>query len=457
MLDPEEQARILMAGDGGSDDEGDKKGKTAGGHLRTTNEKVEEVIPKPDIIVTEEMDIEELGKVEGVVEKTVLVKATVSGEYQVLESNSLLCLQDRSVVGVVAEPLGRVEQPMYTIRFTNDEAIKEAGLSERGTKVCYVPQHSTFVFTQPLKAVKGSDASNFHDEEVGDDEMEFSDDEAEAEHKKLLKMKRHGRRDEQGGSRGRGRGGRGNYIRGGRQDFRTFPGDSSSVYRNDPTEISYDDVPEGADEGYTPLARPANLNELMAGVQREPLEGSHHAGGYSSRGYDADSSRGRGRGRGRGDRDRRGGRGGRGGGGSQPSWTSYQSSSDPQSDGYSHLSPQSMLPPPLPYQQQPNQPRLSPQTQQTPFSPSPISPLSGNNFNFNFQPQNQQWPGAQSYQQQHGQAAPSGYHARPSHETQQYGQNQQQGQFNTNGWNANQAAAAQVAAQLEQLKRSLGQ
>lgn len=462
MLNPEEQARILMAGDGASDDEGDKKGKTDGGHLRTANEKIEEVIPKPDIVVTEEMKIEELGIVEGVVEKTVLVRAKVSGEYQVLESNSLLCLEDRTVVGVVAEPLGRVEQPMYTIRFTNDDAIKEAGLSERGTKVFYVPQHSTFVFTQPLKAVKGSDASNFHDEEVGDEEMEFSDDEQEAEHKRQMKMKRQGRRDEQSGGRGRGRGGRGNYQRGGRQDYRAPSSDSGSTYGNGPGGISYDDVPDGPDEGYTPLTRPANLNELMAGVQREPMEGSHYAGDHFDRGH-SDAGRGRGRGRGRGDRDRRGGRGGRGGGGNQPSWTTYQNTSAKQSNSYNHQSPQSMAPPAqFPYQyqqQQPHQPRLSPQTQA--FSPSPISPLAPNQFNFNFQQQAQQWPGAQPYQQQQQQQQQQQYgqmpQTNPQYGAQQYAHGQQQGQSNTTGWNANQAAAAQVAAQLEQFRRSQGQ
>jgi H/ACA ribonucleoprotein complex non-core subunit NAF1 len=451
MLNPEEQARVLMAGDGGSDDEGEKKGKTDGGHLRTANEKIEEVIPKPDIVVTGEMKIEELGVVEGIVEKTVLVRAKVSGEYQVLESNSLLCLENRSVIGVVAEPLGRVEQPMYTIRFTNDEAIKEAGVSERGTRVFYVPQHSTFVFTQPLKAVKGSDASNFHDEEVGDEEMEFSDDEQEAEHKRQMKMKRQGRRDDQTGGRGRGRGGRGNYQRGGRQDQHAPPHDAGSVYSNAGSEISYDDLPDGTDEGYTPLSRPANLSELMAGVQREPMEGSHHAGGFSDRGT-SDPGRGRGRGRGRASPNYRGGRGGRGGGGTQPSWTTYQNTSAGQSNGYA---PQSMMPPPgqFPYQyqqQQPLPPRLSPQTQGQAFSPSPISPLAPNQFNFNFQQQQQQWPGARPYQQQqqYGQMPQGGVqHFAP-------GQQPGQAQGHANAWNQNQAGAAFVAAQLEQFRRS---
>src|SRR2546423_7496293 len=134
MLGLEEQARILMQGDGGSDEEGvdHKGGDKAATQLRTANERPEEGIPKPDIKLTDE-NIEELGVVEGIVESTVLVRGKTSGEYQVLESGSLLCLKDRTVVGVVAELFGRVEQPMYTIRFTNDAAIHDAGLSTPGT------------------------------------------------------------------------------------------------------------------------------------------------------------------------------------------------------------------------------------------------------------------------------------------------------------------------------------
>ena len=37
-----------------------------------------------------------------------------------------------------------------------------------------------------LRQFKGSDASNVHDEEPGEDEIEFSDDEQEAAHKRAL-------------------------------------------------------------------------------------------------------------------------------------------------------------------------------------------------------------------------------------------------------------------------------
>ncbi|KAJ5468788.1 hypothetical protein N7475_006540 [Penicillium sp. IBT 31633x] len=277
ILSAEEQARILMLAEGGSDDEGDGKGKS-GGQLRTTNEIEQEVLPIPDVKITPEMKIVYLGKVHAAIDNNVLIEANTSGEYQVLESGSLLCSDDRQVVGVVAETLGRVENPLYTIAYGTAAEVQEKGL-EKGKDIFYVEEHSTFVFTQPLKGMKGSDASNFHDEEVADEEMEFSDDEAEAEYKRKLKQRRQERKEAREGPRGK----------------RPAPGPS----KLNQTELNYDDA-EG-EEGYTPLARPTNLHEMMK-TREPPVEGNERGG---TRG---------GRGRGRGDRGRGGrGRGGRGG------------------------------------------------------------------------------------------------------------------------------------------------
>lgn len=371
MLDPEEQARILMQGDVGSDDEGSKpKDKGEAALLRTANEKVEEVIPKPDITITNDMPIEELGKVEVVVENTVVVKAKVSGEYQVLEPGSLLCLKDRSVVGVVADLIGRVEEPRYTIRFPGDKEIEDAGLHASGTTVFYVPQHSTFVFTQPLKGVKGSDASNFHDEEVGDDEMEFSDDEAEAEYKRRLKWKRQGRRDEPGRGRGAGRGGRGGKSANHWSSQAPHAKADGTTYGNRSSEMNYDDVAETGDDGYTPLARPTNLQEMME--RNGPSEERNFIPQFlppspSRGGSGSDFSRGRGRGRG-GHGGYRGGRGGRGG---------FQ----PQS--YQQPPPGLTAPSVQPYIQLPNTPAIAPQTvPYTPATPSPMTPLPNLQYPF---------------------------------------------------------------------------
>ncbi|KAI4200361.1 MAG: hypothetical protein LQ350_004009 [Teloschistes chrysophthalmus] len=312
MLDPEEEARRLMQEDGGSEDEG-KGGRSAAEPLRTLNEKPEEIIPKPQIEVTPAMSTLELGNVEHIVEASILIKATRSGESRALETGSLLCLGDRSVIGVVAEILGQVQQPYYSVRFTNPAAIAETGIS-KGTPIFYVEQHSSYVFTQNLKALKGSDASNMHDEEVGDDEMEFSDDEAEAEYKRRMKQEKLARKGGRGGredglskpSRG-GRGGRRGGYSNQSFDARTGAG---------PPPINYDDNDDG-DDLYTPLARPSNLHEIM-GRGEAPQEDLNSRNSNGVTGGSEMSQFGRtdrGRDRGRGGRGDRGGRGrGRGGG-----------------------------------------------------------------------------------------------------------------------------------------------
>jgi H/ACA ribonucleoprotein complex non-core subunit NAF1 len=303
LLSPEEQARILMMeGGDGSDDEAEGKMKGSGSHLRTKNEIPEQVIPKPDVTIRTDMAIEELGAVEAIVESVLLIKAKTSGEYRVLESGSVLCLEDRSVIGVVSETLGRVQQPLYSVLFTNSAEITAAGLAI-GTKVFYSEKHSTYVFTQALKAYKGSDASNLHDEEVGDEEMEFSDDEAEMEHKRKVKQKKNDRR---GGKMQQNRGSSsGNHGHPLRQEL--APYDASSG-------INYDDPDD--DEPYKTLARPAGFADSVA--RSEAPQESAYSGPQDRPNRDQSREQFRGRGRsdrGRGDRgrnDRGRGRGDRG-------------------------------------------------------------------------------------------------------------------------------------------------
>ncbi|KAL4936369.1 Gar1/Naf1 RNA binding region-domain-containing protein [Aspergillus oleicola] len=379
ILSAEEQARILMQGEMGSDDEGEGKGKSGGG-LKTANEIAEEVLPIPDVTVTPDMKIVLLGNVEAAIENTVLIAANVTGEYQVLESGSLLCLEDRRIAGVVSETLGRVENPLYTVKFATTPEVEECGLS-RGTTVYYVEQHSTFVFTQPLKGLKGSDASNFHDEEVAEDEVEFSDDEQEAEYRRKLKQKRQerkGAKNQDGGPGGKA--GRG------------LPGPSKLSQ----SELNYDDnVP---DDGYTPLTRPKNLHEMMR--HDAPVEGDRHSGFGGGRGRGRGSDRGRG-GRGRG----RGGGGGprdhhHGHGQSHHDRQPYHHQERPDShQQQQHHQPQQYPPYNAP-QQYPSYP---PQQPQQPYAQAqgtlPTAP-------FNFQ---MPYPQAQAYQQPnpYGQMSPT--------------------------------------------------
>ncbi|PKY08953.1 NAF1-domain-containing protein [Aspergillus campestris IBT 28561] len=347
ILTAEETARILMQAELGSDDEGDGKGKS-GGQLRTANEVPDEAPPLPEITITPEMKVVFLGQVEAIVENTLLIAANTSGEYQVLESGSILCLEDRKLAGVVSETLGRVENPLYAVRYPDAAAITERGIS-KGTNIYYVEEKSTFVFTQPLKGLKGSDASNFHDEEIPEDEVEFSDDEAEAEFKKRQKQKR----QEKKGAKEGGRAQRG-------------PPGPSKLAR---TELNYDD--NAGDEGYTPLARPKNLHEMM-GPQEAPVEKDGPPGvtpafrGGRGRGRGSDRGRGAGRGRGRGG--------------------SYNNDRQPSHQHHGSHSPSQ----PTNYQQQPY-----PQNPQNPY------PMNQQQFpSFPYFPQQQQQQQPQQQQQQ---------------------------------------------------------
>ena len=428
MLDSAEQARLLMQEDGGSDDEGGKKG-AASAPLRTLNEKPDEIVEKPNIVVTEDIQIDELGEAETIVENLVLVKAKTSGEYQVLETGSLLCLKDRAVVGVVAETLGRVQQPLYTIRFTNIAAISEAAIS-KGTPIYYVPQHSTFVFTQAIKAIKGSDASNIHDEEVGEDELEFSDDEAEAEFKRSQKLQRQAKRGGRVASTNE-------YSRGPRQNgyFNGARNGNKDQSQVDAASISYDDEVGGDDDLYTPLVRPSNLHEHPGRSYRvETSSGSrqHDRAGRGRGGY----SRGRGdRGRadpGRGDerrgnRERGRDRGDANGGfirdrGERQGGVSNEHSRHP-APGPNLSLPLAPPPPTPPYSMGPPQPPALPSSFTLPYPPCPPQQTP------NYQPYSQGYPSGQPQYPYPGQFAPHLPHfANFQHASQQYRQQSQYSQ-----------------------------
>ncbi|KAK5119525.1 hypothetical protein LTR85_007625 [Meristemomyces frigidus] len=487
MLDAATAAKILMAGEGDDDDGEGKKSKSGADHQpRTANEVKETVVPKPEVTITEDMKITELGHVEMAVENMVLIKGSTPGEYQVLESGSVLCNEKREVVGAVAETIGRVQQPMYSVAFTNAQDIENAGLSH-GAKVYYVDSHSTFVFTQPLKNLKGTDASNIHDEEVAEEEMEFSDDEAEAEYKRQKKMaKKAGRGGFDGAQATRG-------ARGGGQRSFGAPGSDSAPafvgngYGDAPEQtygggMSYDDEP--TEEFYSPLKRPDNLSQMMAsGGPPKPQFSNDRGRGGRGRGGDrgrGERGRGRGdRGRGRGDREQRGGRGGfnqdreqrggrggfkqdrdqRGGRGGQGGQANGGHRGNAQSfpdrhngensDGRRQHSlplkpnvPQASPPPPPPPAQQ-QYPAYSQYPQQQPQQAAAPQTYQFNGYTFQYcaappaahAPQQQPQQSYYAAQQQPAAAPPAGAYVNPA-----FYQNQQQHQQQQPQWTSQQAA-----------------
>ena len=305
LMDPEEMVRLLMA------ESADDAGATGKAKVKTLNE-VDEQYEKPDIKVTNETQITELGKVEAVVDNLVLVKAKTSGDYQVLESGSALCLKDFTIIGKISEQIGRVEEPRYSIGFNDSTEIATLGIT-KDTPIYYVDAHSTFVFTEPLRKQKHTDASNLHDEETN--EVEFSDDEAEAEFKRQQKQAKKARQEAKSEPEPEQKpiptGPRGHV------DKPVSYFSAANEYQGGGLKYSDD---EDEDLGmYKPLARPSHFEEIVG--QGAPLEDRSHVrrgmmrgrGGWGDRGR---GFRGRGNFAGRGDfgggRGDFGGRGGRG-------------------------------------------------------------------------------------------------------------------------------------------------
>ncbi|KIK70657.1 hypothetical protein GYMLUDRAFT_78897 [Collybiopsis luxurians FD-317 M1] len=165
-------------------------------YFSTKNEVVNATVTVPDIEeVGPDEQLELVGHVMNIVDNVVIVEglqtelARVASD-RALDADTLLVFEDRKVLGYIFETFGPTTQPMYQVKFnpiTYPLNLEKVRIS---LKVYHVPQRSNFVFMRQIQAMKGSDASNMNDEEPAEHELEFSDDEAEAEHKRNLKKKR---------------------------------------------------------------------------------------------------------------------------------------------------------------------------------------------------------------------------------------------------------------------------
>jgi hypothetical protein len=96
----EEREKILQAMDAmGGDDE---DGTPSAGVLKTKNEMdLPPVEPLPISQIPEDMELEEVGTVHSLVKELVIIEAKVSGDYRVLDEDTILCFGDRNVLGRV--------------------------------------------------------------------------------------------------------------------------------------------------------------------------------------------------------------------------------------------------------------------------------------------------------------------------------------------------------------------
>ncbi|KAJ1961665.1 hypothetical protein GGI12_003118 [Dipsacomyces acuminosporus] len=181
-----QRSLLRMIAEGG-DDVDDPMGD-AGTMVATRNEITSPVIPAVSITqLPDTAQLVELGAIHSIVDSSVIIEAHSSGESHVLDAESIVAFGDRRVLGSVFDVFGPISRPLYSVRFSSAEDI-DSQKCAIGTRVYFSMPWSRMLATEKLR-VKGTDASNEYDEEVGSDHMEFSDDEAELEHRKQRKRR----------------------------------------------------------------------------------------------------------------------------------------------------------------------------------------------------------------------------------------------------------------------------
>lgn len=155
------------------------------GIVKTAHEIVDIVVEKPNFQLTPQTEIILAGTIFQVINNVIVIHCRPGSEFSTLDAGSLLVFENREVMGEVFETFGPVARPYYSVRF-NDATEINKEFAKVGTSVYYVPsyQKTQIVETESLRKIKGTDASNVYDEEVAEEEMEFSDDEKEMEFRK---------------------------------------------------------------------------------------------------------------------------------------------------------------------------------------------------------------------------------------------------------------------------------
>ncbi|GAA5800774.1 hypothetical protein HPULCUR_006212 [Helicostylum pulchrum] len=155
------------------------------GVVKTAHEIVDIVVEKPNFELTPQTEIVLAGSIFQIINNVIVIQCRPGCEYSTLDAGSLLVYENREVMGEVFETFGPIARPFYSVRFNDAQEINQE-LAKVGTSVYYVPayQKTQIVETETLKKIKGTDASNVYDEEIDEEDMEFSDDEMEMQFKK---------------------------------------------------------------------------------------------------------------------------------------------------------------------------------------------------------------------------------------------------------------------------------
>ncbi|KAF8039581.1 hypothetical protein BT93_B1944 [Corymbia citriodora subsp. variegata] len=160
-----------------------------GGPIRSKNE-VKDLPPVPPVNATllPHHQMSPVGVVLSILGAQVIVEG-VEKHNPLNEGSILWITETRTPLGLVDEIFGPVKNPYYMVRY-NSEAEVPAGIHQ-GTLISSIPEFASYVLNEKNLYKKGYDASGENDEELSE-EVEFSDDEKEAEYRRMRRMAKRG-------------------------------------------------------------------------------------------------------------------------------------------------------------------------------------------------------------------------------------------------------------------------
>jgi len=158
--------------------------KYTGTRHEIINEKERKDYPIP-FEVTNEDKFEECGIVKNIIENEILMTGINNNVLKVLNLDNIIFLPNKKYIGFIDDVIGKIDNPVYAIKIYPN--IIEEKIIEKinpGDKLFFCSNKANVINAIELKnKSKGCDASNAFDEEVSEDERDYSDDEEEVKAK----------------------------------------------------------------------------------------------------------------------------------------------------------------------------------------------------------------------------------------------------------------------------------
>ena len=158
--------------------------KYTGTRHEIINEKERKDYPIP-FEVSNEDKFEECGIVKNIIENEILMTGINNNVLKVLNLDNIIFLENKKYIGFIDDVIGQIDNPVYAVKIYPN--IIEEKIMEKinpGDKLFFCSNKANVINAIELKnKSKGCDASNAFDEEVSEDERDYSDDEEEVKAK----------------------------------------------------------------------------------------------------------------------------------------------------------------------------------------------------------------------------------------------------------------------------------